>query len=79
MTVLKNGNDVRASDGDRIIAKSVWGIEPRMMFVHFLGGVLMKGETVNIDKGRLLCFCFLLYHAVRALRVLVAVWYFMKN
>ncbi|KAJ6953164.1 hypothetical protein NC652_004995 [Populus alba x Populus x berolinensis] len=45
MTVLKNGNDVRASDGDRIIARSVWGIEPRMMFVHFLGGVLMKGET----------------------------------
>jgi hypothetical protein len=35
MTVLKNGNDVRASEGDRIIAKSVWGIEPRMMFVHF--------------------------------------------
>ena len=58
MTVLKNGNDVRASEGDRIIAKSVWGIEPRMMFVHFLGGVLMKGETVNIDNGRLLCFCF---------------------
>lgn len=46
------------------------------MFVHFLGGVLMKGETVNLYKGRLLCFCFLLCHAECALRVLIQLPFF---